>query len=933
MSTAEAGTGASDSPVAVVYDGFLSYSHAADDLLAPRLQAGLQRFAKPWWKRRALRVFRDDASLSANPHLWSSITEALDQSGWFVLLLSPDAAESPWVNREVEYWLQHKEASRVLPVVTDGEFGWAGGDVSPETDSTPPALYGAFGEEPRWVDLRWARTDTDLDLSNAEFRNAVADIASALRGMPKDELASEEVKQHRRTIRTAWAAGVALLLLVVVATAAAVFAISQRNEAQENERLARTRELASAADFNISLDPERSVLLALAAVDASRSVDGLVLREAEEALHRSVQASRVVYSLPASGAVAFSPDGRLLVTPGISSSSSEASGQAETVTVIAGSSTVIVWDVTSGQVLGTLEGHEGLVTNLTFSPDGSHVATSSSDRTARVWNVSTGEELMRFVGHEDGLISVAFSPDGRLLATTGMDEAARIWDVQSGDELAALENPFASGLAFSPDGTVLAVAGGDLKLWDVASAELVRTLSGHQFELSDVVFSKDGSMLVTSSQDATAKLWDPETGEEFSTLIGHTGPLLGVDINSDGTLIVTSGSDASVRVWERGPSSVREVMSLVGHEGPIPNVALSPDSSLLASGSEDGSVRVWDLSVNGSREQLTVPGASVWVGAVAFAPDGTWIVASADDGVAVGWNVDTGDELFRLVGHEGQSTETGAVFAVDVSTDGTIVATASNDRTVKLWDASTGRERLTFSNHDGWVNGVSISADGATVASVADDGTARLWEAETGNELVAIAAHPGNVVFGVEFSPGGSLIATVGTDSRAVIWDAQTGLAQIDWTVPRPFSVAFDPLGERVVTAGDDGSVTVWDATSGEEILSIQAHSGGVLHATFSPDGSQLASGGFDGAVRLWDSATGLQLLELGGHTSLVARVAFSPNGELLASISDDGTVRIYVLPVERLIELAKSRLTRWWTPQECLQYLHTDGCPPPNTD
>ena len=63
-------------PVDLVYDGFISYSHAADDLLAPRLQSALQRFAKPWWKRRAVRIFRDESSLSANPHLWSSIAEA-----------------------------------------------------------------------------------------------------------------------------------------------------------------------------------------------------------------------------------------------------------------------------------------------------------------------------------------------------------------------------------------------------------------------------------------------------------------------------------------------------------------------------------------------------------------------------------------------------------------------------------------------------------------------------------------------------------------------------------------------------------------------------------------------------------------------------------------------------------------------------------------
>ena len=112
------------------YDGFISYSHAADGLLAPRLQSALQRFAKPWWKRRAVRIFRDESSLSANPHLWSSITEALDTSGWFVLLLSPDAARSEWVNQEIAYWVANRDPKKILPVVTDGTFDWQGTDVA-----------------------------------------------------------------------------------------------------------------------------------------------------------------------------------------------------------------------------------------------------------------------------------------------------------------------------------------------------------------------------------------------------------------------------------------------------------------------------------------------------------------------------------------------------------------------------------------------------------------------------------------------------------------------------------------------------------------------------------------------------------------------------------------------------------------------------------
>ena len=160
MATAEAETSHNDRvpPEGLVYDGFISYSHAADDLLAPRLQAGLQRFAKPWWKRRALRIFRDESSLAANPHLWSSITDALETSDWFVLLLSPDAAESPWMNQEVDYWLEHKDPDRIIPVLTDGEFGWASGDVT--GDAVPSALPGA---EVDWTD--WIRVSDGIGVT------------------------------------------------------------------------------------------------------------------------------------------------------------------------------------------------------------------------------------------------------------------------------------------------------------------------------------------------------------------------------------------------------------------------------------------------------------------------------------------------------------------------------------------------------------------------------------------------------------------------------------------------------------------------------------------------------------------------------------------------------------------------------------------------
>jgi hypothetical protein len=351
MATAEAETSHDEQvpPGGSVYDGFISYSHAADDLLAPRLQAGLQRFAKPWWKRRALRIFRDEASLSANPHLWSSITDALDESAWFVLLLSPEASESEWVNNEVEYWLEHKDPDRIIPVLTDGDFTWFDDDFI--SDAAPPALQGAFSNEPRWVDLRFARTEEQLDLGNPTFSAAIADIASAIRGVPKDELESEEVRQHRRTVRTAWAAGIVVFLLAVGAAIAAVVAVSEQqrandeaeraNEAvaaeeaqrqvaederdtaqqerdranaqaliaRENERNAKSEALAANAIAQLDTDPELSMLLALEAMTFSEQPTAV------NVLHGSLAAHRTLATFSLSRDFQFfaaNPDGSLV---------------------------------------------------------------------------------------------------------------------------------------------------------------------------------------------------------------------------------------------------------------------------------------------------------------------------------------------------------------------------------------------------------------------------------------------------------------------------------------------------------------------------------------------------------------------------------------------------------------------------------------------
>src|SRR5918994_1594382 len=181
--------------MATSYDAFISYSHASDGKLAPALQNALQRFAKPWYRRRALHLFRDQTSLSATPGLWPSIEAALSSSRSFLLLASPEAAQSRWVQQEVEWWLEHKSPETMLIGLTDGHI-----KRREAADALPPNLKGVFTENPQWVDFRWAQGQEHLSTKNPEFQNALAALAAPLRNSPKEDLIGEDGRRHRRAV-------------------------------------------------------------------------------------------------------------------------------------------------------------------------------------------------------------------------------------------------------------------------------------------------------------------------------------------------------------------------------------------------------------------------------------------------------------------------------------------------------------------------------------------------------------------------------------------------------------------------------------------------------------------------------------------------------------------------------------------------------------
>jgi tetratricopeptide (TPR) repeat protein len=265
----------------MAYDAFISYSHAADGRLAPALQSALQRFAKPWWKLRALNLFRDATSLAASHDLTGAIKAALGEARHFVLLASPRAAASKWVQREIEFWRQSRAADTILIVLTDGAIAWdeAAGDFDwTRTDALPASLEGAFGSEPLWIDLAWARREDQVSARDPRFQHAIAMLAARLHGKSLDAIAGEDVRQHLRTRRLARAAQAAIALFAAAATAGAWYGISGQRQAEVEAARARAAAAAEARQ-RVEADRQRTAAqdnLAEALRAADTIVFGLV---------------------------------------------------------------------------------------------------------------------------------------------------------------------------------------------------------------------------------------------------------------------------------------------------------------------------------------------------------------------------------------------------------------------------------------------------------------------------------------------------------------------------------------------------------------------------------------------------------------------------------------------------------------------------------
>ncbi|MEL7084673.1 MAG: NB-ARC domain-containing protein [Cyanobacteria bacterium J06597_1] len=571
--------------------------------------------------------------------------------------------------------------------------------------------------------------------------------------------------------------------------------------------------------------------------------------------------------------IAFSPDGRLLVT-----------GSAD--------GPITVWSYPEIMPLLLLNGHHNWVNRLSFNSTGQLLVSASLDGTARIWAMPSGQCQTTLSGHSGLVADATFSPDDSTLATASHDGTVKLWDTQSWDCITTLNPTPAqiSAVAYSPDGRILACSSFDglVTLYDVETWKALQSQDRHADTIWSLVFHPNGSTVFTSSHDRTIKEWDSTTAECLHTYTGHAGQVAGLACRGDGKLLATGSHDRTIRLWHLNSRRCTNV--LLGHESDVWGVSFNPNGSTLASVCLDRTIKIWDVATG--HLLRTVRGSQVASWSIAFSPDGTQLLSGGEDRKLRIWDLDSQSCLQTWSAHTNEIT------SVAFHPDGRRVGSGAGDFWVKLWDSTSGECLYELSDHEEWVWDIAISPDGQTIAGTGRNRNICIWDVASGQCIKTLETDHQLFVWGVAFSPDSRTLASCSYDSTVKLWDTSTWECLATFEGHQGFvnSVAFSPNGDRIVSVAYDGSLRVWNLHSGECIHELREHMGAIWQVAFSPDGHQVASACFDGTVKIWDVETGACLHTLTGHRGFVFSVAFNPVAPTVASTGMDGTIRIWDL-------------------------------------
>ena len=899
------------------YWAFLSYSHV-DRNWGDWLHKALETYRVPrrlvgkesrdgQVPQRVYPIFRDREELAVSADLGLEINEALHESRYLIVICSPHATQSRWVEQEIIEFKKLGGEDRILALIVDGEPnssdgrpGFADDECFPKPMRYRLAANGELSTqpaEPLAADVREGKDGKD---------NAKLKLLAGLIGVNYDELRQRE---HERRVRRARIVGLFATLLTAIFAFLACWAIIQKRETQ---RLLVVSDGNRAEEFFANGNSASALVFLARAVEQdpdrySAVADRLWFALTERSWPLPISAPMLHNDRVLSAS--FDKDGRRIVTA-------------------SQDYTARIWDAKTGAALGAPLPHRGLVRQALFTPDGSRVLTICFDGIARLWDASSGQRVTTWeIEHPDAINSLAFSPSGKWVATGSRDGLVRVSDLTTGNPCGKIkEDQNVHTLSFHPtdDTRLLSVSGSVAKLWRLPSGEALFEMR-HQGDINSARFTPDGDRIVTASSDRTVRIWDAANGSSIGQPITHDEEVSNAVLSPNGQLLATT-TGRRLNVWDMPAPYAKKYA--FDYDEQVGCTAFSPDNLVLFSGINDGTVTAHNMLTgepsgesihedgaivtvepNRSGDQLLIATANgkvrVWqspprfptstrfaqagsVESMSLSPNDQFLLAGSGDGKARLWNLRNPGAPAKQLVHEAD------VLSAAFSADSTYVLTGGADAKARLWLAVSGDLIGQPLVHAGTVSKVLFSPEGNLFATATEDGTAQFWDVTSQRPVGKAMSHGGNLIT-IDFDHDGKRFLTAGSDGLR-FWYSRTGEpAGFASLATKEITCAcFSPKTYLVAAGFNDGTIALWSEAAFNKPFRQFVAKARIIDVAFSPDEKFLVGGSQDGTATIWNISTGKAVGDLLRHTDAVSKVVFGCDSRKLATASEDGTVRVW---------------------------------------
>lgn len=887
------------------YFAFISYKRE-DEKWAKWLQQKLESYSLPTALRKIYPnlpnkirpVFRDQSEL-AGGNLKSEIEKGLNSSKYLIVICSPRSANSPWVSKEIQHFIDIGKEEYIIPFI----IGGVPNSTIRDNECFPKGLRQLTGE----------KEILGININEMGREAAFIKTISRMFNLRFDTLwqRHERAKNRRRLVMVISILVFAILSLCVAGimlklkTAAEYEsnrANIERDRANEQTIIAqKERDNAIRANKSLQIANDsirrQSTMIAQANQDLIES-NRLIAQERDNVLkanwkimeNQSRFISAVVGGLIENGDISNARMLSLEILP------ENIANPNRPLTVEAERMFRMAIDNNTNTLFDNSENYP--VSSLQYNHSATALATASGNK-IRIWDCASGKGLMEFeipYSYLSSIISVNYSPDDSTIAVANNTGEIFVLNINYHTVRQINSSPnldWVTYIDFDPSGNNLITSheNGKIKIWDKQTGNVIASFQGHDHNIVKAIFSKDGKKIYSASYKGDIKVWDRYSLQLVSDFGGITDLVTFKEAHSD-KFIATANMEGNIEIWD---VDSKKLLSALSDKGILSNLEFTSNDRLLIATSWDKTINFWDWK-NKNLERTLSPDYEVGGATLSF-NDNFLATSSLKDSRIQLWNL---ENPWLTCFNKHENTVNTATF----SNDERYVATAGWDNNIILWDKETGSIIKEFKSHSRPVHSAFFSPDDKNLISSSDDNRIIIWDVSSGKSKRIIDAHK-NDIWCAKVNNKNTLIASASWDGSVKTWDIETG-ANVHTFSPKGdylFNwVSFSPNDEKIAACSNEGVVFVWDINSGNLCNSWKAHQGQIHSIEFSHDGTHIITSSTDGLVKIWNTKSFLEEKTFDGQNGMIYFARFSHDDQFVISSDSNNSINIWDVKSGRML-------------------------------